>query len=168
MKEKGIEEAINTVMAINLSYQELVFRLDIYGPVEETYRQSFSRLEKQLPDYIVYKGIVEPDQSVETLKNYDLLLFPTTYEGEGFAGTILDAFASGLPVIATDWHYNGEIISDHSDGLIYDYRDANGLRDALLEILDNEEMILSMKKNCLKRAQHYQPSVVIGKLIKNL
>ncbi|MFR3494185.1 MAG: glycosyltransferase [Blautia sp.] len=55
------------------------------------------------PQYIRYKGMVPFNQSTEVLKNYDALLFPTYYEGEGFAGTIIDAFAAGLPVIASDW-----------------------------------------------------------------
>lgn len=58
------------------------------------------------------------NQSTEVLKNYDALLFPTYYEGEGFAGTIIDAFAAGLPVIASDWKYNSEIIKQGITGVI--------------------------------------------------
>ena len=65
----------------------------------------FNELKSTFPSYIKYGGLVPFDKSVEVLKNYFALLFPTYYEGEGFAGTLLDAMAAGVPVVASDWRY---------------------------------------------------------------
>lgn len=167
-KEKGIEDAIEAVIATNESLQRKAFTLDIYGQIEEGYRNRFEAIMEQLPDYIVYKGVVNSSESVETLKNYCALLFPTYYEGEGFAGTILDAYASGIPVIATDWKYNPEIIQNQSDGFLYQYKNNKELK-RILELIAGDIMIINgMKLNCLKRAKQYSPEVVLGSFIQYL
>lgn len=168
MKEKGIEDAIEAVKFVNTQLKKEAFVLDIYGQIEDVYEEEFKELQKTFPEYVKYKGVVDFDQSVDVLKNYFSLLFPTYYQGEGFAGTILDAFASGVPVIATDWRYNSEVIHNNSDGLIYEVGNANQLRNILYEIQENPDEFITMKKNCLKRAEEFLPEKVIKDFIKYL
>jgi glycosyltransferase involved in cell wall biosynthesis len=168
VKEKGIEDAIDVVKSVNEALGRTVYTLDIYGQIDEKYSGRFEELRKKFPFYISYKGIVNFNDSVKVLKNYFALLFPTYYKGEGFAGTILDAFASGLPVIATNWKYNGEIIQNKLEGFLYDYKTNNLLKDILFEIAKKPSIIIKMKKNCLKKAKNYSPEIVIGDFLKYL
>jgi glycosyltransferase involved in cell wall biosynthesis len=168
MKEKGIEDAIEAVRFVNTHLNKEAFVLDIYGQIEDGYEEEFKKLQKTFPEYVKYKGVVDFNQSVDVLKNYFSLLFPTYYQGEGFAGTILDAFASGVPVIATDWKYNSEVIHNNSDGLIYEVDNATQLRNILYEIQENPNEFIAMKKNCLKRAEEFLPEKVIKDFVKYL
>ncbi|MDD2781650.1 glycosyltransferase family 4 protein [Sulfuricurvum sp.] len=167
MREKGIEDAITAVRSINTRMGQTIFTLDIYGQVEQGYEEQFSQLQKSFPEYIHYKGLVPFDQSVAVLKNYFALLFPTFYEGEGFPGTVLDAFSAGLPVIASDWKYNREIITDHTTGLIFGIGS-----DALSEMLDtlsnNPDLINRMRPACLIEAHKYNPKIVIRSFISQM
>lgn len=167
-KEKGIEDAIEAVARINKSLGRTVYTLDIYGQVDDKYRNRFELLKKSFPDYISYKGLIDFDKSVDVIKEYFALLFPTYYKGEGFAGTIIDAFAAGVPVIATNWRYNDEIIQDNIDGFIYDYKRPEMLNEILLNIHHKPETVLKIKVNCLARAKEYTPEVVIAKLIETI
>lgn len=63
-KEKALN-AIEAVIATNESLQRKAFTLDIYGQIEEGYRNRFEAIMEQLPDYIVYKGVVNSSESVE-------------------------------------------------------------------------------------------------------
>ncbi len=168
MKEKGIEDAINVVKTINNSLKKIVFTLDIYGQIDKNYKEQFEKIIEVSPSYISYKGIVNYSKSVEVIKNYFALVFPTYYVGEGFAGTILDAFAAGVPVIASDWKYNKEIIHDKLDGLIFDINNIEMLKMILLEVYKKPNVILEMKMNCLKRAKEYKPENAIKNLIEYL
>ncbi|GIQ69772.1 glycosyltransferase family 1 protein [Xylanibacillus composti] len=160
MKEKGIEEAIDAVTQVNLLMGRTVYTLDIYGAIEEGYNSRFQSVLGQSGEDVQYRGIVAYDQSVNVLKDYFLMLFPTYFPGEGFAGTLLDCLASGLPVLATDWKYNKEIVKDEVTGYIYDHR-ANSLKEELLRILQNPELVLALKGNCVKEYQRYHPDHVI-------
>lgn len=167
-KEKGIENAVAAVKKVNETLGYYAYELDIYGQVDAPYVDRFKELREKFPQYISYKGVVPYEESVNTLKNYFALLFPTYYEGEGFAGTIIDAFAAGVPVIATNWRYNGEIINHLSDGLIYDYRKPDQLKEILIKVIDDETFLLNMKKHCIERAKEYEPDNALRALLVNL
>lgn len=168
MKEKGIEDAVTAVKSINDKHQKIIYTLDIYGQIDESYKLRFNELINEFPSYIQYKGTVPYDCSVSILKDYFLLLFPTYFYGEGFAGTILDAFAAGVPVIATNWKHNGEIITDKQNGFLYDTEQKERLRELLIECYQNPQIINDMREACLKCADAYSPDKVMKILIENL
>lgn len=167
MKEKGIEDAIEVVTKINSDYNRVMYTLDIYGQIDDNYQETFDKVILNAPSYIKYNGVVEYDKTVEVLKNYYLLLFPTYYSGEGFAGTLLDAFSSGVPVIASDWRYNKEIIKNMSNGLIFPTGDNAQFEGVLTSILNNKIDVISMKKQCLVQASKFESKNVIKELIKH-
>lgn len=168
MKEKGIEDAIQAVKIVNQQCKRQAYSLDIYGPIDSEYRNRFEFLKKEFPPYIQYRGVVPPNCSVETLKNYYILLFPTYYEGEGAAGTLVDSLFAGLPVIASDWRYNSEIVADNQTGLIFKTHDINDLCEKLTYALANKSQIVEMKSNCIAKATQYSYEGAIHKIVELL
>jgi glycosyltransferase involved in cell wall biosynthesis len=164
MKEKGIEDAVNAVEEINKQYGETIFTLDIYGQVDPSQVEWFENLKKKFSNDIKYKGLVPFDQSTNVLKEYYALLFPTYYEGEGFAGTLIDAMAAGVPVIASNWRYNKEIIHNGENGLLIE----DDLLNSLNYIFHNYKEWINLRKNCLELAKKYQPEHVIEILCQNI
>ncbi len=167
MKEKGIEDAVEAVTLVNDDFGETVFTLDIYGPVDENQTEWFDKLQTAFPQYVHYRGCVNSDKSVDVLKAYYALLFPTFYDGEGFAGTLIDAFSSGVPVIASDWKYNPEIVHENV-GIIYPTRNVESLADILKNIANNPKIIINKKLYCLKEAMRYSPAGVLDAIVKEL
>ena len=168
MKEKGIEDAIEAVIAVNEKNKKIIYTLDIYGNIDTKYKERFEKLQYNFPEFIEYKGVIDFKESVSVIKDYFVLLFPTYYEGEGFAGTILDAFAAGVPVISTNWRYNSEIIRNEQNGILYDYKDKMQLREILETIKDDPIIINKMKKNCILDAKQYSPDIVIKEFSRHL
>lgn len=167
MKEKGIEDAINAVIAVNKILEKRVFSLDIYGQVDEKQIEWFELLQKKFPKYIKYRGVVHFDKSVDILKNYFALLFPTYYEGEGFAGTLIDAYSAGVPVIASNWKYNSEIINKNV-GYIYHTGNQLEFVEILKTVAINPKLLFSKKIFCLKEAEKYNLNKVVQKLIERI
>lgn len=166
MKEKGIVEAVEAVKNINEKNNRVIFKLDIYGQIDSEQIEWFDKIKAEFPDYISYKGCIPFDQSVETLKLYHALLFPTYYEGEGFAGTLIDAMASGLPVIASDWKYNREIVVNGKTGVLFEIHNIKELTNAL-EMCKLESW-LSFKKECVEEAKKYLPERAVSILLERL
>ncbi len=166
-KEKGIGDAVSVVRRVNDKLGRVALTLDIYGNIMEPDQEWFETLKKSLPGYITYKGIAEPPTSVDVLKDYYALLFPTYYPGEGFAGTLLDAFASGIPVIASDWRYNKEIVNKRV-GILYPSRDNDALEAILLGLAKSPTRLLGMKKACLEEAKRYEAKEAIKVLMDRL
>ena len=75
------------------------------------------------------------------LAKYDAMLFPTYWHGEGFPGIIIDAFVSGLPVIATDWSLNADIIEDGKTGVILKENTVEALAEAMDAMINNPKFV---------------------------
>lgn len=166
--EKGVDKAINAVTAVNKKLGRTVFSLDIFGKVAPEYEKEFTALCNNSGEFITYKGFINTDNSTAELKSCFALLFPTTYKGEGFAGTIVDAFSAGVPVIATDWHFNSHIIRSGVDGIVYSPHIDGELESILLEAAGNPQRLNSMKKACLERAEHFEADKAVEALLNEL
>lgn len=163
IKEKGIIYAIDSIEQYNDKHIKKIY-LDIFGPIDLNFKEEFESIINK-SKFVNYKGIISTKESVKILKNYYMLLFPTYWEGEGFPGTLIDAFSSGLPVIATNWNYNSEIVENNKTGIIYDNK---MLYETIIYSLNNIETINKMRLNCLKEAEKYNPEIIIGKIIKDI
>ena len=128
-------------------------KIDIYGPILKTYEKTF--LSKLKNSSINYAGILNPSDIHNVLQNYDLMLFPTKYYTEGFPGSILDAYISGIPVIASKWLNATEFIDDNKTGIIVDFNNDELFIKKLSFILKNPHKILEMKEHVkIKRNQY--------------
>ncbi len=164
-REKGIEDAIAALQKINEKKPDLPRAiLDIYGPIEPLYLADFQKL-LIYPQYIDYRGVLAPESACDVLQQYDVLLFPTYYGGEGFPGTLLDAYIAGLPVIASDWKYNSEIVEDGSTGLLFRTHAVEEIVEHIEMFIANPSKITQMHQNCIEKAQHYHVEDVVKRLL---
>lgn len=162
MREKGIDEAVSAVIAANEYYKKTVFTLDIYGQVDDRQENWFEELSATFPPEIRYCGVVPFDESVETIRPYFALLFPTKFFTEGIPGTIIDAYAAGVPVISSEWENFSDIVDHGITGIGYSFEEPQQLEDILIGVARDPMMIQDMKKNCLIKAQDYLPNNVLG------
>lgn len=168
MKQKGIEDAIHAVLAINEKEKTTRYSLDIYGPIAPAETKWFEELMANQPDYIKYRGVVCQDKILNTLSRYFALLFPTRFYTEGVPGTIIDAYASSLPVIASKWQSYKDIVEEDITGFAYEFGNTDELETLLYQIHKNPTLINGMRTNCQQYANRYSADEAIKILDKNL
>lgn len=170
-REKGITEAVEAISRINESNGKKIATLDIYGPVEACYADEFERLLIDNKGFVSYRGIVDSQKSVDALKYYFAMLFPTRWPGEGVPGTIIDSFAAGLPIIASDWNANRELIEHEREGILYPCDTAQTLEDAILWAMRHSDQMNLMRHACRVAYDSYAPEtvakVIFGKMEGN-
>ena len=135
MEEKGMTEAIESVHRFNERDKRKLL-LEIWGPIDDSYKAEFEGLLGRYKADVEYKGTVEYSKSVETLTDHLALLFPTYWDGEGFPGTIVDAYAAAIPVIASDWNANPELIDNFETGWVYPNIKVQNLDESLVWAMD--------------------------------
>lgn len=166
IKEKGIELAVKAIKMVNDRSRNIQVVLDIWGPIGESYTQEFKHvLDNSNNIYINYKGFLDPNDIYIVLSKYDVMLFPTYYQGEGFPGAILDAYISGLPVIASNWQDNVEIVKHKETGMLFESKQIIEIVNSLEYLIDNPDLILSMSENCRYLANEYHVRKVIPQLL---
>lgn len=73
---------------------------DLYGPVyDKEYWEKCTQLMTHAPENVTinYKGSLQGDKVLDTLKQYHAMFLPTT--GENFGHTILESFMAATPVL---------------------------------------------------------------------
>lgn len=168
MKEKGIEDAVNAVKNVNEVLGYTAYSLDIYGQIDLSQNEWFDELKNNFPSYITYGGQIPFDKSVETLKNCFALLFPTHYFTEGIPGTIIDAYAAGVPVISARWESFDDIVDDEETGLGYEFDNIADFEQKLIFAAKSPSVMNDMKICCLKRSEDYKPSNGLKVILNNL
>ena len=166
-EKKGINDAIDIILKIN-KYSKTKVILDIFGKIEDSYKNIFYSKIHDKENTINYRGIIEPNDSVNTIEKYDLLLFPTKYYTEGIPGTIIDAYFSGTPILASKWENFDELIIEGKTGISYEFNNNDDFYDKLKSIVDNNEILIKMSKNCKKEATKYLPENSMQILYKNM
>lgn len=168
MKEKGIEEATNAVKDINSNESKTVFELDIYGQIDPDQTEWFRSLESEFPSYIKYRGQVDYDGSIDTIKDYFALLFPTKFYTEGIPGTIIDAYCAGVPVLSSKWESYGDVVKENKTGYCYEFDNYQELVLKLRQMADDPKAFNKMKTVCLEESKKFKPEAVVGEFISML
>lgn len=168
MKQKGIEDAVNVIIGINKDADKTIYTLDIYGQIDRQEHEWFHKLKDNFPPYISYNGCVPYEESTNILKNYFALLFPTRFYTEGVPGTIIDAYASALPVIASRWENFHDVIDDGKTGYGYEFENIEDFHRIMNEIVSYPEKITDLKHQCLEKAHEFSPHTTIKVLLTHL
>lgn len=164
-EKKGIGTAVDIVTKLNKKYGREVFTLDIYGPVDPGEDESwFAELRKSFTDAITYRGNAPFDKSVEILSCYFALLFPTQYFTEGIPGTIIDAYAAGVPVIASKWKSFADVVEEGITGLGFDFNTTTDLEKIMEKIITDPSIITNLKQVCIRKANDFLPQNAIKPL----
>lgn len=103
------------------------------------------------------------------IENYyaasDIFVFPTLYEPFGFV--ILEAMASGLPVVASELAGASELITDGNEGfLLEDPTDPAEIADKINMLLDSPNMMMQMGRNGKRTAEEHSWDAVAKKMLE--
>ena len=108
-------------------------------------------LYSSLKDYVTEIGLSDlvwmagdRDDVAELMQLMDVFVLPSL--AEGISNTVLEAMATGLPVIATNVGGNPELISEGENGRLVKVGDEEGLAEAIGELVDNPELRAKMGK----------------------
>ncbi len=161
-ESKGIEDGIEIVKRASEILGEPGFCLDIYGKTAEEFQHRFQELLEENCQFVRYCGIREAHEGSSVLRNYFALLFPSYYEGEGIPGTVLDAFAAGIPVLANDWKYIREMVNTGENGIVYPFRCAEKASEELVRMYRDSELYQNLKEGAGRSAEYFSTERILG------
>lgn len=159
--DKGCDYILKSVEQLNVTHKGL-FDVTFYGNLDMSYASFKEQIEKI--DNIMYKGLLNllNNDGYNELSQYDVMLFPTFWDGEGFPGVIIDAYIASLPVIATDWNLNKTVIKDGETGWIIPIHSVEWLKKAMEDAINNREKVREMAKNCNIKAMDYDSRTILS------
>lgn len=165
--DKGVDMVFEAIKKLNVNVEKL--KIDFYGPIEKKYKEVFLGKVNNCPS-ANYKGVinfVDNEESYFKLSKYDLFLFPTYWSGEGFPGVIIDSFIAGVPVLASDWNHNKEVIDGGRNGIIFKSKDVEDFIYSINLIIEEPCILKKMRKNAHTESKKYKSENVF-KVLEDL
>ncbi len=108
------------------------------GPYLEKCRQMF-------PEDTIFTGFKRGKELAEIYASCDIFVCPSSTET--FGNVVLEAMASGIPVIGADAGGVGETVQNGQTGLKFIPRDADDLTKCMTELLEDTELRIYLSKN---------------------
>jgi glycosyltransferase involved in cell wall biosynthesis len=159
----------------------LNFKCDFYGnfltcntsaeDAKKMNKEKFNEIitKMGLENEVAYCGFLSAENKPSVLKNSDVLVLPTYYPGEGQPICIIEALASGMPVISTPLAGIPEQVIDSYNGFLVTPQDVPKLADRIYELASDRKKYIKFAKNALRHYhEHFQSEIHQEKMIKIL
>jgi glycosyltransferase involved in cell wall biosynthesis len=91
----------------------------------------------------------------------DILVVPSLWR-EPFGRVCIEAFAAGVPVLASEIGGLATIVRDSRNGFLFDPGDADHLAQLLDSLIKDRDQLRSLRANCLADAAVYRTDRVGG------
>ncbi len=101
-------------------------------------------------EYIKWLGFQKDIYSV--LKSCHIMCFPSFYM-EGLPKSIIDAEASGLPIITTDWVGCRDTVQNGYNGFLVPPKDSSSIAEKISLLIDNPNLRIEMGQNARSFAE---------------
>jgi glycosyltransferase involved in cell wall biosynthesis len=111
------------------------------GPELERYKKSF-------PKNTIFTGYKKGRELAEIYASSDIFIFPSPTET--FGNVVLEAMASGLPVIAANAGGVKDTVKNRINGLLFNPGDASELSNLIIEIIEDEPLKNTLKNSARK------------------
>ena len=119
--------------------------------------------ELNLTESVEMRGYIEYENVPQIYREADVFASPTY--AEGFSNTILEAMASGLPVVSTKAVGVVDCLRDGENGLLVEIGNINQIKDALREVTVNEKLRKILAINALEECRRVYSWEKIGRQI---
>jgi len=151
-ERKGVGDLIRACAIVKKSFPN--FRLIIAGPGIRLrcYYELLAR--RLLNNHSVFTKFVPFDELPKYYRTADIFCAPAT-GGESFGIVLLEAMASGTPVVATNIAGYASVLTNGQEGLLAQPSNPRSLAQALLTVLQDKQMRLRMSEQGLITAEKY-------------
>ncbi len=152
MLQKGVGTLIKT---INILKERKIdnFKLTIVG---EGHLKSmmFALIDEyNLKEKVSFLGWKDLEELPDIYRSADIFILPSVMEG--MSSVVLQAMASGLPIVASRVKGFEEILEENINGLFAECGNENDFADQLEKLIKSPELREKMSKNSIKKSKQF-------------
>lgn len=164
-RRKGVLELIEAIDLLKKSGRHLHLCISGIGPDLDAAKDLVQ--SKGLNDDVKFSGYVSYDDVPHVYRSADIFVSPTW--SEGFSNTILEAMASGLPVVAARAVGVVDCLNHEENALLHEVHDIADLSLQITRLLDDEALRYQLASAALSEIQtKYKWSHIALQIIESL
>ena len=151
-EQKGIQNLLKACYALNQNGLNGKFSLEILG--DGPSRRMLEKLTKDmcLQDRVFFTGWVSKNEIADKYNTADIFVLPSL--DEGMSNALLEAMATGLPVVASDLAGDNLLINEEN-ALVVPVNNKQLLSNALRQLIVNENLRKKMGRKSMVIAKKY-------------
>jgi glycosyltransferase involved in cell wall biosynthesis len=141
VRHKGVHTAIKAMAKLVNQRSIKEITLTLVGSGHPDYEAFLHHIVNRecLNDFVSFHNPVSREEMPTILEQFDVLIFPSTYE-EPLARVTQEAMAAGLVVVGTTTGGTGEILKNGETGLTFAPEDADGLAEQVTRLLIDPDL----------------------------
>ncbi len=139
-------KGIHLIIKALRSFSSNQIQIDIYGRHEET--AYYQQCVNDSNETIQWKGEIKREEVVGCLAQYDIFCLASTFS-EMSPLVIQEAFAAGIPVLASKVYGNMEQIQDNHNGMLFEFDSYISLEEKIKTLIKNPSLIKQLKSNII-------------------
>lgn len=160
---KGLVDLVKSAEYVCKEYPNTSFILTGGGALRPTLEKLVHGLK--LENNFSFLGFVTHTELIRHYQTDTIYVLPSYYEG--LPTTVLEAMACGMPVVATNIPGTDEAIADGKNGVLVPPREPKRLAEAILRLLDDEELRTGLGANARKHiVNNYDWGIITDKIEK--
>jgi len=156
---KGFTVMVDAFDRLATTHSDLLLVVAGDGPE----RDSIDRLAPSVRERVVMLGNVPHDRLPQFHAACDVFCAPATGR-ESFGIVLVEAMASGLPVVATDIPGYREVVRDGVDGLLVRPEDQEAVAEGVGRLLDDSDLSKRLAETGRRSAERYSWDSVGGEI----
>jgi glycosyltransferase involved in cell wall biosynthesis len=158
---KGLDVLLYAMPIILQKYPNV--KLVLAGSGKETAKLQVITKILQINHKVVFAGYVQGEEKLQLLATTDLFVQPSL--SDGFAISVLEAMASGIPVVITDKVGLADYIKNGSCGLIVKSGNPEMLANAIIKLLLDDHLRLKLGERAKVKAEEFKWDTIIKRII---
>lgn len=143
---KGIDYLIRALPDVILRFPGVRLIIAGEGNMDDDLKALAAELG--LENNISFEGRVDHDDLPVLYSSADIFILPSFWEG--MSNTVLEAMASGLPLVVTDTGGTAELVKDN--GIIIPKGDSEAISEALIKLIESRDLQAKMGQESRRRA----------------
>jgi len=145
-ENKGVEYLIKAFLQVRKNRKSASLLIVGDGPLKKKLENKYGCITD-----IHFLGRIPHEEIPEYLAACDLFVLPSIFEGQGLV--LMEALASGLPIIASNLSGISELIVDGENGMLTKAGDENELAEKIELILDDVKLQRKIIDNNIRKGQ---------------
>jgi len=122
-------------------------------------------LPANIAEHVRFLGLISEEDKVRAFKSADVYVAPNT-GGESFGIVLLEAMASGTPVVASDIDAFSRVLEAGEAGVLFANENAQSLAATLIDLLSDENRLAQLRVEGNRRAREFDWASVARDVVR--
>lgn len=150
-RRKGVQHLLKSALQIIKEVPDTNFLIVGDGDFKRDLIKISNNLE--IKDKVKFVGFLAIEKLLEAYASADIFVLPSALEG--LPTVILEAMASGKPVVSTNVGGIPSVVENGVTGFLTNYGDEKGLAEKIIYLLENGDVREKMGESGRKKAENY-------------